>query len=217
MKRCNPLAATLFALAFGLAALTGCGGDADTDSSGEGAENGATTSSVTVDHGSPEKLFNSMMRAAAAGDNAALFSGMMPSMQSEMASGMIAMAGMVPGADKPGMIAVLKAHGINESDLPSIGPAMEAKSKELADGIKDKPAFIAAMMTKLPNASASGEGMSAMFAGTGADAVKLTDLKKDGDHASAKVTGAGQVSEEDDRIHFTRVDGKWYMDPKSSE
>jgi hypothetical protein len=223
MTRCNPLTTALFALAFGLFMLTGCGGsegDGSDEAGGNGSDTGLSASSIELDHGSPEKLFDSMMAAVAAGDNAAMFAGFTPTVQSELATGMISMvpaAGMIPGSDKPGMIAVLKEHGIAESDLPALGPAMEAKAKELAEGIQDKPAFVAAMMTKLNAAQMPGGGMPAMFPSAGASAVKLADLQTDGDSASAKVTAAGETSADDERINFIKVDGKWYLDAEPGE
>ncbi|MGB0766158.1 MAG: hypothetical protein ACPGYV_00450 [Phycisphaeraceae bacterium] len=214
------LTAALFALAFGLSALTGCGGGGDSDDADGGDGAGSTSSSATatikIDHSSPKKLFDSMMDAAAAGDNAALFAGFPPDTQTEMAAGMIQtvpMAGLMPGADKPGMIAVLKDHGIAESDIPSVGPNLESKSESLAAGIDDKPAFIADMMSKLsPGMPSPAAGMTGAF--TAADAVSLTDVQEDGDTASGRATALGQESDDpaDNRVHFIRVDGKWYLD-----
>lgn len=202
-------------------ALLGCGGG-DSDDAGTGPAPGGSSGAasadqaVKIDHSSPEKLFATMVDAAQAGDNAGVIAAYKPATQQELAAGMVAIvptAAMIPGADKPGMLAVLKNHGIAESDLPALGPQMKAQCDELATSIKDKPAFIAAMMDKASGIGGSaGPGVAGMSAGLAGDAVKLADLETEGDRASALVTAAGQTGEKESRIYFVRVDGKWYID-----
>jgi hypothetical protein len=216
-----------------IASLTlapGCGGDDAGDSNGAGdssADAGGDsnkqsgTKQVEIDHGSPTSLFESMIQAGVAGDNAGVISAYTPKARQEMAAGMIAMvptADLLPGADKPAMLAVLKKHGIAEADLPSLGPGVQYEAGELAKGIKDKPAFIAAMMDEAADLpGAPGVSMATPFAGAAGQSLKLTELKTEGDSASARVSSGGQTSNQDRKLYFTRIDGKWYISPENDE
>ncbi|MFN3167241.1 MAG: hypothetical protein ACE37H_09290 [Phycisphaeraceae bacterium] len=231
MKRSTPFTVwtRCLLLSLGAALMPACGGDESASSGGgtdasqtdRGADTQSGTKQVEIDHASPSSLFDSMIQAGVAGDNAGVISAYTPRAQQQMAAGMIAMvptADLIPGADKPAMLAVLKRHGIAESDLPTLGPSVQSKADALANGIKDKPAFIAAMMdqaAKLPGAGAAG--MTNMFSGLAGKSLKLTDLQTQGDFASAKVSSGGQTSNEDRRINFARVDGKWYVSPEDQD
>lgn len=221
-----PMLPTFFAvlLSLTLFALPGCGKDDGDASRDDGSNTGGTSDRdsdpgqrISIDHSSPDALFASTVKAADAGDHAALMSAFHPAMQREMTVGMITMvptAGMIPGADKQGMLAVLKEHGVAESELPKLGPTMQTDADALADRIQDQPGFIAAMMDKIPNAGSPASGMSGMYSGFAGKSMKLTNLEKQGDRASAQVSAAGQTSEEDRRIYFARIDQKWYLDTK---
>lgn len=219
MKRIHSLSTLVFALVIGLVVLPGCGGDEaekagkDGDKSSDTGDKKSGTSGVTIDHSSPEKVFDSMMKSVAAGDNAGTMACFTPENQQEVAAGMIAAAataGFNPTADKAGMLAVLKEHGIEESQLPKLGPNMQKETQALAKGIKDKPAFNAAMMSK----TGVSDQMSAMYTAKGTESVKLKDLETNGDKASAQVTAASKTSDKEEKVHFSRVDGKWYIESK---
>ncbi|MFI4862045.1 MAG: hypothetical protein ACIAXF_15370 [Phycisphaerales bacterium JB063] len=213
-------------LALGVAMFVGCGGGGDdsgggdggSDSSDRGGSDGDASgggssggASVSMDHSSPEALFGSIMDAARQQNYGAIAGAYTPDTQREMAAGMISMAAtadMVPGVSKEDCLPILEKHGIAESDLPAMGPQMMPQAETLADGLDDRTAFIGDMMTLLPDML---QGITDTFGDTAAGATSLTDVQVDGDTATARVTAAGQTSEEENRISFVRIEDKWYI------
>lgn len=211
-------------LAVGVAMFVGCGGSSSSSSGGGsgsggggdssssgGSGGGGDSGSVSIDHGSPEALFASIMDAARQEDYGAIAGAYTPDTQREMAAGMISMAAtadMNPMVSKEDCLPVLEKHGIAEADLPAMGPQMQTQAEALADGLDNRTAFIGDMMALLPDMA---QGITDTFGDAAAGATSLTDLQVDGDTASARVTAAGQTSDEENRVSFVRIDGKWYI------
>lgn len=185
----------------------GGGGDAGGNGSGGGG-------SVAIDHGSPEALFNSLLRAAEARDFQGVVEAYPPSARDEMAMGMVAISTMTmmsPSTDKDAIRAVLEKHGISEADLPAMGPQMQQEAQALSDGIANKTAFIGDMMGTLPEVQADAMRSFGVAEGVAVDSISLSDIQIDGDSASAKVQAAGQEGGEERQVNFVREDGNWYM------
>lgn len=212
-------------LAVGVAMFVGCGGSSSSSSSGGGSGSGGggdssssggsggggDSGSVSIDHSTPEALFASIMDAARQEDYGAIAGAYTPDTQRDMAAGMISMAAsadMVPGISKEDCLPVLEKHGIAEADLPAMGPQMQTQAEALADGLDNRTGFIGDMMALLPDMA---QGITDTFGDAAAGATSLTDLQVDGDTASARVTAAGQTSDEENRVSFVRIDGKWYI------
>ena len=187
----------------------GSGGSGSLGGSGGNGVGGGGGSSA-IDHSSPQSLFDSMASAAERKDLPTLCHAFTPQAQVDMAAGMISMAAsanMNPMIDAEDLAPVLEKHGIAQSDLPTLGAQMQDQALTLAQGLDDPASFAGDMLAALPPQL----GSAAMAAGMGAAGnATLTDLQIDGDTASAKVTSAGQASDEE-RIPFVRIDGKWYM------
>lgn len=190
----------------------GGGGDANGGTDGGTSGNGNTNGgSVTIDHGSPEALFASMLDAARIQDYKAIADAYAPAIQRDMAVGMVSMAAtadMNPAVDKAELLPILERHGINAADLPALGPQMQVQAEALADGLEDMTGFVGDMMGTLPDVA---QGFTDTFGDTAANATTLTDLEVNGDEASAQITAAGQDSGVDRRVRFVRIDGKWYV------
>lgn len=213
-------------LAVGVAMFVGCGGSSSSgggsgsggggdssSSGGSGGGGGSDSGSVSIDHSTPEALFNSVLRAAEARDYRAIARAYPPSAQDEMSMGMVAMSTMTmmsPSTDKDAIRAVLEKHGINPEDLPEMGPQMQEQAQALADGIEDKAAFFGDIMGTIPEMQADAMRSLGVAEGAAVSTVTLTDIQIDGDSATGKVA-AVQEGESDRTINFVREDGKWYM------
>jgi len=192
-------------------------GNGDHDDGGSAANgdngNGGNTAggSVTIDHGSPEALFASMLDAGRAQDYKAVADAYSPAIQRDMAAGMVVMAvtaDMNPAVDKAELMPILERHGITNDDLPAMGPQMQPQAEALVDGLDNMTGFVGDMMSTLPDFT---QGFTDTFGDTAVNATTLTDLEINGDEASAQITAAGQTSGEERRVSFVRIDGKWYV------
>src|SRR5262245_6826842 len=107
----------------------------------------------------------------------------------------------------------LKKHGVNEADLPDLGKDMFKMSapqderemmRKVLGPIKDKPAFVAdiiAAMKKLVNKEPQQK-----FAGT------LTNVKIEGDNATATVVRKTPNKETQGPMAFRKVGGGWKIE-----
>ena len=197
------------------------GDNGNTDGGGDSGNGGGETPSgntggngggvVSIDHSSPEALFDSMLDAARASDYKGIAEAYSPAIQRDMAVGMVSMAAtaeMNPMGKKEDLLPILERHGINDTALPALGPQMQSQAEALADGLDDLTGFVGDMMSTLPDVA---QGFTDTFGDTAANATTLTDLEIDGDKASAQITAAGQTSDENQRVSFVRIDGKWYV------
>ncbi|MEQ8209883.1 MAG: hypothetical protein RH917_08620 [Lacipirellulaceae bacterium] len=209
-----------------LISVPGCSGD----SAESGGGGGAGSSVKVAKHETPEATFEAAKKAMESEDYAALVGCFTPESQDFMVFG-LTMAGTMakafasmgesfgaePDADAKAELEakfapldkVLEKYGLTEDKLESQGlDAMQdpkAATQKIAALVDDKPAFVGEMMKALKAASdGKPQGPQQMFM------AKLSDIKIDGDSASAMATVPD--SPRPRPIHFAKVDGGWLID-----
>lgn len=154
---------------------------------------GSGTESAPASYSTPEEAFSAFKKAGETEDWKGMAMVLTPESQDGMCAVMMigaAFAGMTDEAAGKEVEAIMAKHGITEDSM-----SPEAKSPP----IKDKPAFIADMMSFMSKHADDSEDGSDMGMPKG----ELTDLKIDGDSATAKV--------DDEPISFKKINGSWLI------
>jgi hypothetical protein len=169
----------------------------------------------------PQETFDAMKAAAVKKDWSGMISCMTPQTQEMMLGGMAMMVefmGAIPGGgDKmKGASDILTRHGAKLDTSGLIGspdatkPNPQEALKKLVGDVKDKPACLAEVMAWLEK-----NGDDKMKSGMNSDQMAnstLSDVKVEGDKATAKITSKKDGKEESHDVHFQKIDGKWYAD-----
>ncbi len=173
----------------------------------------------------PQETFDAMKAAAVKKDWNGMISCMTPQTQEMMLGGMAMMVefmGAMPGGgDKlKGAADILTSHGAKldaKLDMASLAggpdgakPNPQEALKKLVGDVKDKPACLAEVMAWLEK-----NGDDKMKSGSMSDqmaASTLSDVKIDGDKATAKITSKKDGKDESQDVQFQKIDGKWYAD-----
>lgn len=165
-------------------------------------------------HSTPESVFQAMKDARAAGDYRAatvclnersqqLLAGslVMAANLNVAARGMGAKFGLANGEDADKLKEILQRHGVGEGTQ---GPQLTPEGiSQLAEGISDKPGFVAEVMAVLAAEKDSPKGLP-----MGPAAGELTEVTIDGDHARGTVKSGGFPIP----IHFENTGMGWRID-----
>jgi hypothetical protein len=175
----------------------------------------------------PQETFDAMKAAAVKKDWGGMVACMTPQTQEMMLGGMAMMVqfmGAMPGGDKfKGAADILTRHGAKldaKPDMSSLVGGPDAKAnpqealKKVVGDVKDKPACLAEVMAWLEKngdeKTKSGMNSEQMANST------LTDVKIEGDKATAKITSKIGGKDESQDVHFQKIDGRWYADMSSA-
>ena len=184
----------------------------------DGSSTASDSSVKSVAADSPETTFDAMKAAAAKKDWAGFSSGLTGESQDLMigALGMMSLMANGPDTEKmKGLTETITKHGAKPIGLPEIlatggdqNKVMQLLGKVGAD-VKNKPACIGDAMVWIEKNMDKDSAMKTNFKADEITASTLTDVKVDGDKATAKVKSKEGKADE---IDFKKVEGKWYMD-----
>jgi hypothetical protein len=182
--------------------LAGCGG-----SNATGGYGGAT----------PEAAFGNLKTAFKNKDFKTAMGQTTPETQEMMIAGfsmiapMMAMFDPEKGADKAkDFQKILDKHGVKPPDLAKMTPGQDPKTamKDVAAGVKDKPACIGEIMQWMETSAKGSENSSMTMKDMGN--ATLVDVKIDGDTATGTIKGLPNDQSETQK--FKKIDGAWFLD-----
>lgn len=162
----------------------------------------------------PEKAFDKMKKATDEDDWKTFFSMLTQEPQDKMLTGMLigaaitlAPMGTKPNPDKKKELdAILKKHGLEDTQMDGKGAGPDEIMKEMAKGlakVKDRPQLFADLMKFLEKNSLQQKRFVLE---------KMEDLKVDGDKATAKIhMKDGKGGAKTDQVELRKIDGRWYF------
>jgi hypothetical protein len=184
--------------------------DSKKEAGKESTKNSAKTPAGDSAQSTPEKTFEAMSKAADAKDWKAVTAYMTPESHEQLAGGMLFMAGFMSTDPtlKPEIEKIFKKHGIEPpaKDEPPKNIPMDDIPKVLGKAIKDKPAFIADIVTLLEKSNQKAGKKPLDFSDS-----ELIDLKIEGDTASGFMVIEKDGKEDKQPIEFKKIDGRWFI------
>ncbi|MFQ5732438.1 MAG: hypothetical protein ACE5KM_10865 [Planctomycetaceae bacterium] len=177
--------------------LAGCGGGDKKTGNGNG-DNG--DGGVTVDQSTPQKTAESWKKALSAKDWKSVFACVTEESRLYMPMGLMMTASFSAGSDKDkdkSLKALLTKHGAE----------MSFEEKKAVGGVKDKAAFVGALVDWMEKNAPPKDGKPGMIEQM-ANA-ELSNFKIDGDKATADISFHGKKQTRP--AEFTKIGGKWYL------